>query len=319
LTPLAEHRFGRRAALAMAEQPLLLRALRCIDGLALGACALVLASGVAAAQSTVAANGEDPSADSGDLAWRVPGGGAYLSHAGTTGPIGADDVAIGGGLLAARSGANIAVFDRRSGAPVFRGQVAGVSALAVSASWLAYRLTTATGIDEIFAQPLPGGPPSLVSALSPPSQLGRPSLSGSQLVFDVQRTSSSKIVLVDLATSVLATLQKSRSAQLLNPSLDGSRLLWERLGYCDQELRVGSVTGGGRGRLLLRLGTLAVRDKGYEPGHTHVGSGASRCPKGSPPKTDRMLWATALAGSTAYVTLLGPAPTAPAIEVVATG
>jgi hypothetical protein len=59
-------------------------------------------------------------------------------------------------------------------------------------------------------------------------------------------------------------------------------------------------------RTLLTIGSTAHRDRGYEPGHTTQGSEPSRCPRGTPHRTDAILWSTALAPAAAYVTLLRP-------------
>ncbi len=77
-----------------------------------------------------------------------------------------------------------------------------------------------------------------------------------------------------------------------------------RVERCAQELRLGSLSGAGAGRVLYGLPPLAGEDLGHERGHTTQGEHLP-CPR--PPKpTSRMLWTTALTPAEAYVTVLRP-------------
>jgi hypothetical protein len=101
---------------------------------------------------------------------------------------------------------------------------------------------------------------------------------------------------------VLAT----RGGQLSQPALDGGRLLYVQSSYCSQQLRVVSTRTLQSTRTLLRIGSTARRDEAHEHGYSTQGSEPSRCPSGTPGRTDTLLWSTALAGRVAYVTLLRP-------------
>jgi hypothetical protein len=74
LAPVAERPLGLFVLRLIAERPGSLRLLRALDGVALLACALLLAPGVAGAAVHRVAAGADPSAASGALAWQPPSG-----------------------------------------------------------------------------------------------------------------------------------------------------------------------------------------------------------------------------------------------------
>jgi hypothetical protein len=99
-------------------------------------------------------------------------------------------------------------------------------------------------------------------------------------------------------------LLRSTLGQFSNPALQGQSLLFERLTYCSQQVRLAPLARPHRSRLILALGTLARRDRGYSPGHSHVGSRASHCPRRHRRRSRLALWTTALAPTAAYVTEL---------------
>jgi len=190
----------------------------------------------------------------------------------------------------------------------------------VSGSWLVWRAGRPGGGDRLYASALRSpAAPGTAQALSirAPSVVGggtgarasidRPALSGDRLVYATATTSGSRIVLVNLATGRRRTLLASRTTQLSQPSLARDRLLFAQSSYCAQRLRLSSIHDPRRARTLLTLGATARRDAGHEPGYTSQGSEASRCPAGTPRRTDTVLWTTALTGHAAYVTLLRPA------------
>jgi hypothetical protein len=97
----------------------------------------------------------------------------------------------------------------------------------------------------------------------------------------------------------------SFDSQVLNPSIQGSRVLYVEIGRCSQELWLANLSGRGS-RVLMRLGGPGRRDSGHDPGHTTQGSGPSHCPHGSPRHSAVTLWTTALSRGLAYVTRLRP-------------
>jgi hypothetical protein len=319
---------GQRLELAMAERPALLRRLRLADGALLAGLALAfLASGSASAarpQQLVAAHATDPSGTGGALAWERYGapGGAVLMQGGVRSELAADQVAIGGRYLALRDGGTISLRDRGSGAPLGAVTAPCATQLAVSDRWLVWRAPRPGGGDRLWALPLPiaqatpaerrpvagaSGVARVVAGSGVRESLDRPSLAGDHLAYASHTRGESAIAIVDLASRRRRVVLGTRVAQVAQPALDGGRLLFVQSSYCSQRLRVISTRTLRGARTLLTLGATAHRDSGHEPGYTTQGSEPSRCPPGTPPRTDTVLWTTALAGRTAYVTLLRPA------------
>jgi hypothetical protein len=110
---------------------------------------------------------------------------------------------------------------------------------------------------------------------------------------------------VNLVSGKRLRLRYSSDAQLLNPSLLGGRLLYVRSSRCAQQLVLGPLRGG-PDKVLYKLGPLAGQDAGHERHHTTQGEHLP-CPH-KPRVTRKMLWTTALSPTTAYVTVLRPAP-----------
>jgi hypothetical protein len=108
---------------------------------------------------------------------------------------------------------------------------------------------------------------------------------------------------VNVATGRRRQLRFARDAQLLNPSLLGTSLLYVRASRCSQQLVLGPL-GVGRERVLFELGPLAGQDRGHERRHTSQGERLP-CPH-RPKPTTRILWTTALSDTRAYVTVLLP-------------
>jgi hypothetical protein len=73
-------------------------------------------------------------------------------------------------------------------------------------------------------------------------------------------------------------MRRSTTAQLLNPSITDSKLLYVLVGRCTQQLRLGAFSARRRERVLLRIGC----------------------------GTSDLLWTTALSTSSAYLTRLDP-------------
>jgi hypothetical protein len=179
------------------------------------------------------------------------------------------------------------------------------------------RVADATGRQILFALPLPSLAPAMLVAAEPAAvDLGRPAVDGDRVVAAITGPAVSRIVEFDLGSRRQRVLRQSRGSQLLNPSLLGGRLLYERATYCDQRLILGSPDTAAGGQVLLRLGGVARRDAGHEPGHTSQGSAPSRCPKPRVPRTPVSLWTTALGPAEAYVTELTPQAAGPPLATL---
>ncbi len=314
VAPVADRPLGVAITAAMAERPLLLRGLRAADGLLLAACAVVLAAapasasgpGSTAAVRRVATRATDPSTAGRGLAWQAPGRGAVVRGAGTARHPRGTDPALAPGLLALRRGNRVVVRRTRGGARVVDRVVPGAEKLAVSRRWLAVRVTR-RGTARILARRLRrGGRFRVVATVRGARRLGRPALDGDRLVFHVAGARGSALRLVNLRTGRGRVLRSSPVTQFLNPAIGAHRLLYVEVATCAQRLRLAPLGRGGRTRTLLAIGTTARRDSGNDRGHTDQGAGPGRCPRGTPHPTSLMLWTTALARGTAYVTLLRP-------------
>jgi hypothetical protein len=333
---------GQRMELRMAERPALLRRLRLADGALLAALAVAfLASGSAAAAvparaahdggahrpgatgpaqaaapATVAEGATDPSIAPDTLAWRQLDGRAVVVSGDARSELPAEGVAIGGPYVATRVDERIEVRDRTTGALVAQRDAPGATQLAVSDRWLVWRATRAGGGDRLHAAALPAlADEHVVAGVHGSERIGRPSLDGDRLAYAIATATNrpSRIVVERLGSSDPAarhrrTVLRARLAVLSQPALHGSQLLFVHATHCSQRLRVARLGAPlRRARTLLRMGTTAHRDPGHEHGRTTQGREPGQCPRGTPPRTDAVLWTTALGVDYAYVTLLRPA------------
>ena len=253
----------------------------------------------------VASPGGDPSAEAADLVWQVPGVGGFLLRNGQQTQLPGNDPALGGTRIAWHAGDEVTIADSTTLQPVLQLAIPGVEKLAVSDEWLAYRVRLANGKEELRAFAL--ADPTTTTVLTHARErgyLGRPSLSGDLVVYHLAGPAGSGLFSFDLATGKRRRLRFSTQAQLLSPARLASKLLYVRISRCSQELRLGPLDGNGAGRVLYKLPPLAGEDAGHERGHTHQGEHLPCTPKPKP--TARMLWTTALSGTTAYVTVLRP-------------
>jgi hypothetical protein len=306
---------GARRLDEMAREPRLWLGLRRLDALGLVFCAIALggASATASAKAATVPAATDPSASGGELAWqRLAGSGALLNTAGTVSTLPGVHPALGGGLVSWASPSAVTVADAATLAPRLTLPVAGVTALAVSATWLVYRAPSASGAQQLIAVSL-ADPSRQHRIAGAPSAggLGRPSLAGARAVFALNTSRRSTIELVELASARRRPLRISyRDAQLSNPSLLGGELLFERTTRCVQQLRLGAVAPsrgaarrGGRERILLRMRSTVRRDIGYEPGYEHAYNMGSVCgDQGAGGGGKVRLGPTSLGGARAYVT-----------------
>ncbi len=317
---------GDRLMGAMAERPHLLGGLRRVDATLLALLAVAIGAGAAsAAPVPVQRAALDPSVDGTTMGLRTADAAVVSAPDGARRILGATAAAPGGGWVVSESagpgGRGIAVdaladlppLVDRSGpvpsvAPRAWRTLAGVSAVGASGTWAAWRRDLPDGREVLEAARLPWLTElSTVAVIGRAGDLSRPSLHGDVLVYADNTPRRSRIVAVDLATGARATLRRSITlAQFRDPSLHAGRLLYVRAGYCEQRLRLEPVRGIAGGRTLMRLGSSADRDLGYIPGRTTIGSRASRCPKGTPRRTQQYLDATALSDTDAYVSVSRP-------------
>ncbi|HEX3318993.1 MAG TPA: hypothetical protein VHR88_13300 [Solirubrobacteraceae bacterium] len=309
IAPIADLPLGRRIGESMSERPRLLRGVRLADGVALCVAALVIAApSASAAATTVAAPAEDPSASAAGLAWQVPGGAGFLGTAEGPAELPCVAPALGGALLAClRNDQTVIGPATTPFAPTVQLPTPGADKLAVSDRWLVWRVPGPPQ-DTILAGSLqPPGPPHAVARASSPDQLGRPSLDGATLVFaENGPRPPSRIIAVDLDSGTTRTLLASRTGQLLNPSVDAGRLLYESVDDCREQLLLARLAAPAHAGVLARRSTEVPRDGGYGPHAIRVGRTPHHCVgplAGSYPGVTSY-WTTALSPTTAYVTQL---------------
>jgi hypothetical protein len=294
----------------MASEPRMWLGLRRLDAIGLSLCALFLSGASASAAVFKAAT--DPSASGGALAYQtLSGQGVLRSAAGGTLALPGGFPALGGSLIAWEAGNQITVARAASMSVTATIPVVGLNALAVSDDWVVYRDRGAQGEENLIGIPLTGSSPRRYIAGSRiAAQIGRPSLDGSRVVFTVSTPSRTAVVMENLLSGASTVLRSAQGgAQLLNASLAGGELLYERFDRCSQKLEIGSLGSPGSDRTLVNLPSTAVRDPGYEPAFTHAYNTASLCPnRGSGAGATVRLGASALSASTAYVTEIPSAP-----------
>jgi hypothetical protein len=292
LAPAVDRRFARVCITAMAERPGLYRVLRLGDAVTLGLVAAVLATTTASAERLEALNGADPSVAGKALAFqKQPTRVGELRSGGRSHDLPGTDPALGGQFAAVISGSQIRILDRFTLDTVATVQAFHPQAVAVSSDWLAY-LSRYHGRSTLNVRSIkrlghPGKARQVVAA-SAPSAIGRPSIGRGRVAFTVSRPSGNAIRLVALKSGKTRTLVRSRSAQLLSPSLLGKRLLYVRVSRGSQ----GPLAVSSRPvhqRLLLR------RVAGHGRGRSIYGRRG----------LNRKLWTTSLGSKRAYLTILG--------------
>jgi hypothetical protein len=189
-----------------------------------------------------------------------------------------------------------------------------VSNVADNGRWRVERVGSASGdrIEVVNAD----GSRRLINSVSPPAQLGRPALDGDRLVFHQAGRFSSKVLEVNLATGVRATLRSTRRGVLLNPSLSGERLLYVHSTFERQKLKLGARTAkqnGEHDKVVFSMVPTARRDKGYEDGHRRHKEGyknhyGKHLPARPEPGVVETLWEPTFAAGGAIVTRLHQRP-----------
>jgi hypothetical protein len=251
----------------------------------------------------LALHASDPSVDGALVAWHVGGQPGVLVRDGQVQRVNGVHPAVGGNRLAVLRGDGVIEVTATSG-PEFSAALPapGADAIAVSAGWVAWRYRDGTA-DAIAAAPLAGGAPRLVLRLE---ELGRPALEGGLLVFHAAGSRGGRIVLADLDAGTRRVVRKERRAQLLNPSLQGGRLLYVRAHYRRQELRLGGLSRRSprRDRRVWSTTPTGFRDNGYERGRRDTRHNHRKLPPCPRRGLSASLWTTALASDAAYVTRL---------------
>jgi hypothetical protein len=252
----------------------------------------------------LARNASDPSVDGELVAWHEAGQAGILVSGAERTRVGGSHPALGGGRLAVvNAGGGIDVTSTTGDGFARSVPAPGADSVAVSASWLVWRVREGAE-DALYATALAGGP---TTEFARAPELGRPALQGERVAFHVVSTRSGRIVVFDLAAGRGATVRQERRALLLNPSLQGDRILYVRAVYSRQELRLGPVRRRNprRDRRLWSTVPTGRRDAGHEPGDVHKRHGH---PHRLWPRPQRgvspTLWTTALGEDHAYVTRL---------------
>jgi hypothetical protein len=318
LAPLQDSDRGIEWAAAMAERPGTLRAIRAVGALALSAAALALALGGAPAAAAtqpaqLTADGTDPSATASAVAWQLPAGGAsmLLRAGGTPEALPGSDPALGPDTVVWREPDTLVVADLATLRERLRISAPGAEEPAVSARWLVWRAHDGDfDVLRLIDLEAPGEPPVNLRTERRPDRIGRPSIEGDRVVYHVaEHKDGSAIEEIYLPTRRRTTLRRGRNgAQLLNPSEEGSTLLYVRSSYERQQVLIGPrrARRGDRDRSLLTARPVARRDAGHERDHERHGAGY---PGGKPPKlpprpaegVSATLWSTALSPAIAYV------------------
>jgi hypothetical protein len=318
LAPVLESSAGARVASAMAERPSILRSLRGAAAATATAAALVLGLGGAPSRAaepvepTVFAGGAtDPSADGQALAWQAQGGGAFVRtpEQGTRRLPGADP-AVGGGRVAWRTGDTIQIAPLPTLEPERSFAAPGAEETALSAGTLVWRDRDGEGRQRILAADTAGEGPTRVlsTSVSASWDLGRPSIDGAVLAYQLITPRSSRIVVLDLGTGVRRDIVAPTGTLLLQPTIRGDSLLYVRSSATRQQLLLESLAAGTRTELWSTEPT-ARRDAGRERGHKRHRAGyPGMTPPPQParpaPGVVVTLWSTALGADAAYVTRL---------------
>jgi hypothetical protein len=281
----------------LAERPELLRGLRGAVAVALLAAAAALAIAPPAARAaTIAADGAyDPSAAAGLFAYQPSSGPGMLVRAGAA-PVAlpGTNPAVDETEVAWVEDDEIVVADAATLRTVLALPAPGADAVALSATHVAWR----AGRRILAVDRAEAAVPMVVRR----GEVGRPTLWGSQVLFDEQAPTQSRIRAFDLDTDELRTLRRTTGAQLLGPTRTPRGLLYVRASSRRQKLVL-------RRRVIYSTTPTARRDRGHEKGRRphRQGYPGRRRPRPAPRPPAGVavtLWTTALAGRTAYVTRL---------------
>jgi len=295
---------GGRLHAAMAERPRILRGLRTLDALALAVTAAALAASPAGAAVKVTAAGyADISIDGPVFALHRPGTVGELRGPAGVQTLPGNHPAVGDGRVGYIEGATVVV----QGVAAI--PAPGADALAVSASWVAWR---AAGV--LYAASLQGAQPvALVSG-----GVGRPSLVGNFMVYEID----GRIEAYDLTTGARTLMRAESRAELRGPSVLGNRLTYVRASYKRQQVMTGPFIPRkvSQDRTLYGTTPTARRDAGHEAGRFPAKGHINKPLWERPPEgVHDTLTTTATAATAAYVTrvrqLRGANPTAEILRI----
>jgi hypothetical protein len=291
--PIADRDAGVAITEAMASRPSIYRGFRLGDGITLlaAAAALVVAAPVGASK-TAARPAADPGTGAGAFVYQRPDRTGVLQKGDRRTVLPGHDPAIGDGRVAVIRRDQIVILSAQDLHEVGRVRARGADAVAISGSWLAWRVRI-EGRDLIRARnvrdPARPGPEHSLAGAGRRSQLGRPSLDDNRLVY--ARASEKENLIVkrvlggDRAKGSKQVLMRSSILGLSNPSLRGDDLLYVRNTAHGDQLRLAAAGGGGPGKVLI--------------------------------STRQTLWSTALSKKRAYVTVIsGTAPRQRIVSVV---
>jgi len=296
VAPIVDSPLGIRCIELMAEQPALYRLFRLGDAVALCLAAAALATtATATAARTEVRKGADPSAAGKALAFQRLDRTGALRFAGHTYDLPGKDPALGGPYAAVITPGRdrIEILNRYSRALVGSATASNAEAVAISRRRLAYltlnhdRYVLRSRRIKDSANP---GKPKAIAAASIPSQLGHPSLYGGRVFYVLSRPNSNAIKWRSVRSGDHGTVVKSRTQQLLNPTVVANHVLYVRL---FRERQSPQKTNPPR----LHQALMVKRLDSHGFGHRVYGHGP-----------DHLLWTTARSGDRAYVTILGNPP-----------
>jgi hypothetical protein len=289
LAPFAGRPLGIRAVTLMAERPLLYRGFRLGDAALLTLVAVALGTASSAVAAKVEINGAaDPSVAPNAFAWQAPDGSGFLLREGGYTALPGRQPAVGGPYVAVVSGDEIQLLDRYTLVRLGAVSAPGADGLAVSRSWLAYRVGRRSG-DSLLARrisdPAHPGPAKRIARTGGFAQISRPSLVHSLLVFSRNSSRAGRIVKRRLGARRSRTVLRSRFVGLFNPAVGGQRIAYVR-------------SSRGRDRLMVR------RLRGRGAGHSIYSRRHARGPIWTSTLTRRRVFFTVLKGSSGQANLL---------------
>jgi hypothetical protein len=293
LAPSVDRPWAIRVTEMMAERPGIYRSFRLGDAAALLVAAASLTVASAAASNTAVRSGADPSALGRALAYQLPNQRAVLSDGRRrVSPPGTDPALSGSYLATITGGDRIRILRRPGLTEIGSTGASGVDALAISNTWLVYRVS-GDGRDALLARnirnPSNPGPVRRLAGISRPAQLGAPSIDGNRVVYAVARRGSNAIAKRVLGSRSHGVVVFSRTDALSSPSLRGDRLLYVRVHRKRNSSPQSTSVPGLRQSLMLKhLG--------------HHGSGRRIYSRNG---DDATLWSTSLTGNRAYATVFG--------------
>lgn len=288
IAPVVDGPRGARAAQLMAERPMVLRGFRLADGLALAAVAVALvATGPgeeARGQGSTISNATDPTASGSTLAWSGPDGEAVVEHQGERLDIDGRKPAVGGPNVAYLSApGEVTIIRRTNNALVDVVDAPGADQLAVSGSWLVYRIREPRG-DRLVAVRIPSKAQvdrtaeedaafdrnrRTIQRARAPRQISRPSLWRSVAVWSVTETRSSRIVERNLAGRRGNRVRRRGRGPVMvsNPTILGRVIAYVRASPTVQDVRLRHRATGREARVA-RIAQANRRDRGYTAGRS---------------------------------------------------